>query len=141
MRLRGDLVDHHRNPARHSARGLGRCRADAPWSTASACAMAGIVAKHDFTPWLSTEENIAQLARAHVWSCGSGDEVPVGPFSADILANDPSENFVVIEKSVRKDKPRSPRKDPHLRRDARGDSGRMACRALHPANIARPSSG
>jgi hypothetical protein len=55
--------------------------------------------EHEFTPWLASEENIARLANA----LGLGElqiesvEVPVGPYFADILARDASENFIVIE--------------------------------------------
>jgi hypothetical protein len=54
--------------------------------------------EHEFTPWLATEDNIAQLADALGLELQvEGIEVPVGPFSADILAKDPQDNFVVIE--------------------------------------------
>jgi hypothetical protein len=52
----------------------------------------------DFTPWLASEENIGRLADAVGLELQvEGIEVPVGPFSADILAKDTSGNFVIIE--------------------------------------------
>jgi Domain of unknown function (DUF4268) len=52
----------------------------------------------EFTPWLAGEDNIGRLADALGLELQvEGIEVPVGPFSADILAKDPSDNFVVIE--------------------------------------------
>ena len=54
--------------------------------------------EHEFTPWLANEENFPQLANALGLELQvEGVEVPVGPFSADILAKDTSENFVIIE--------------------------------------------
>ena len=54
--------------------------------------------EHDFTPWLATEENIGRLADALGLEFQvEAIEVPVGPFSADILAKDTSENYIVIE--------------------------------------------
>ncbi len=54
--------------------------------------------EHEFTPWLASEENFIQLANALGLELQvEGVEVPVGPFSADILAKDTSENFVIIE--------------------------------------------
>jgi hypothetical protein len=57
--------------------------------------------KHEeqvFTPWLAKEENIARLAEAIGLELQvEGVEVPVGPFSADVLAKDTSGNYVVIE--------------------------------------------
>jgi hypothetical protein len=56
--------------------------------------------EQDFTPWLATEPNFALLSKA-LGREGElsieGVEVPVGPFSADILAKDTEGNFVVIE--------------------------------------------
>lgn len=52
----------------------------------------------DFTPWLATEENISRLADSIGMELQvEGIEVPVGPFTADILAKDPSGAYVVIE--------------------------------------------
>jgi hypothetical protein len=43
--------------------------------------------EHDFTPWLANEENIGRLAETLGLEFQiEGIEVPVGPFSADILA-------------------------------------------------------
>ena len=54
--------------------------------------------EHDFTPWLAKEENIKQLAVAlGVELQVEGVEVPVGPYSADILAKTASGNYVIIE--------------------------------------------
>ena len=54
--------------------------------------------EHEFTPWLASEENFKRLADALGLELQvEGVEVPVGPFSADILAKDTSENFVIIE--------------------------------------------
>jgi hypothetical protein len=51
-----------------------------------------------FTPWLAREENIGRLAKAiGVELQVEGIEVPVGPFTADVLAKDASDNYVVIE--------------------------------------------
>ncbi len=51
-----------------------------------------------FTPWLAQEENIGRLASAVGLELQvEGIEVPVGPFSADVLAKDASGNYVVIE--------------------------------------------
>jgi Domain of unknown function (DUF4268) len=52
----------------------------------------------EFTPWLASDDNIGRLADALGLELQvEGIEVPVGPFSADILAKDPSDNFIVIE--------------------------------------------
>jgi hypothetical protein len=52
----------------------------------------------DFTPWLAQVENIAQLAAALGMELEvTGVEVPVGPFSADILAKNSSGEFIIIE--------------------------------------------
>ncbi len=52
----------------------------------------------EFTPWLSSEENIGRLADAIGLELQvEGIEVPVGPYCADILAKDASGNFVIIE--------------------------------------------
>jgi hypothetical protein len=53
----------------------------------------------EFTPWLASDDNFSRLARAlgYVELQVEGVEVPVGPFSADILAKDTDGNFVVIE--------------------------------------------
>jgi hypothetical protein len=54
--------------------------------------------EREFTPWLATEDNFGRLADALGLELQiEGIEVPVGPFSADILAKDPSDNFIVIE--------------------------------------------
>ncbi|HML91091.1 DUF4268 domain-containing protein [Methyloceanibacter sp.] len=54
--------------------------------------------EHEFTPWLAQEENIARLANAIGLELQvEGIEVPVGPFTADVLAKDASENYVLIE--------------------------------------------
>jgi Domain of unknown function (DUF4268) len=54
--------------------------------------------EHEFTLWLANEENIGKLASAIGLELQvEGVEVPVGPFSADILAKDSSGRFVVIE--------------------------------------------
>lgn len=54
--------------------------------------------EYDFTPWLAEESHFSALSAAigmdlHVEHI----EVPVGPYSADILAKDASGGFVVIE--------------------------------------------
>ncbi|WP_256807004.1 DUF4268 domain-containing protein [Bradyrhizobium sp. Bra64] len=52
----------------------------------------------DFTPWLAQSENIARLAAAIGMELEvTGVEVPVGPFSADILAKSSSGEFIIIE--------------------------------------------
>jgi hypothetical protein len=54
--------------------------------------------EQEFTPWLADDENFAKLAEALGMELQiEGIEVPVGPFSADILAKDTDSNFVVIE--------------------------------------------
>jgi hypothetical protein len=54
--------------------------------------------EHEFTPWLAKDENISRLAAAIDLELQvEGVEVPVGPFSADVLAKDPLGNYVVIE--------------------------------------------
>ena len=54
--------------------------------------------EHEFTPWLAKDENISRLADAIALELEvEGVEVPVGPFSADVLAKDASGNYVVIE--------------------------------------------
>jgi hypothetical protein len=53
--------------------------------------------QHEFTPWLASEENIGKLADAIGLELQvEGIEIPVGPFSADILAKDPTGRFVVL---------------------------------------------
>lgn len=55
--------------------------------------------ERDFTPWLSQEANLAELSK----SLGLDElqfeaaEVPVGPYTADILARSASGEYVVIE--------------------------------------------
>jgi uncharacterized protein DUF4268 len=52
----------------------------------------------DFTPWLAQSENVARLAAAIGMELEvTGVEVPVGPFSADILAKNSSGEFIIIE--------------------------------------------
>jgi Domain of unknown function (DUF4268) len=52
----------------------------------------------DFTPWLAQAENVALLAAAiGIELEVTGVEVPVGPFSADILAKNSSGEFIIIE--------------------------------------------
>lgn len=52
----------------------------------------------EFTPWLASDSNISQLAEAIGLELQvEGIEVPVGPFTADILAKQPSGEYVVIE--------------------------------------------
>jgi hypothetical protein len=52
----------------------------------------------DFTPWLAQTENVARLAAAiGIELEVTGVEVPVGPFSADILAKNSSGEFIIIE--------------------------------------------
>jgi hypothetical protein len=47
--------------------------------------------EQEFTPWLAKEENIGRLAKAIGLELQvEGIEVPVGPFSADVLAKDAS---------------------------------------------------
>ena len=54
--------------------------------------------EQEFTPWLAAEENIKRLADALGLELEvEGVEVPVGPFSADVLAKDVSGNYVLIE--------------------------------------------
>jgi hypothetical protein len=54
--------------------------------------------EQEFTPWLAKDENIGKLADAIGLELQvEGVEVPVGPFSTDVLAKDTSGNFVVIE--------------------------------------------
>ena len=53
---------------------------------------------YDFTPRLAKDENISRLAEAIALELQvEGREVPVGPFSADILAKDATGDYVVIE--------------------------------------------
>jgi len=58
----------------------------------------------DFTPWLAGEDNIQLLGDALGLELEvEGTEVPVGPYSADILARDTSTgNYVVIENQLEK---------------------------------------
>jgi hypothetical protein len=54
--------------------------------------------EQDFTPWLGKDENISRLSDAIGLELQvEGFEVPVGPYSADVLAKDASGNYVVIE--------------------------------------------
>jgi hypothetical protein len=54
--------------------------------------------EQEFTPWLAHEDNIGRLADALGLELQvEAVEVPVGPFSADILAKDASDNLIVIE--------------------------------------------
>ncbi|MCH8854247.1 MAG: DUF4268 domain-containing protein [Planctomycetes bacterium] len=57
-----------------------------------------------FTPWLAQEENLALLAKALGLELElEGVEVPVGPYSADILARDVGTGeYVVIENQLEK---------------------------------------
>jgi hypothetical protein len=52
----------------------------------------------DFTPWLAAEATFKKLADAiGIEMQVEQVEVPVGPFSADILAKDASDNYIIIE--------------------------------------------
>lgn len=52
----------------------------------------------DFTPWLAAEANLEKLSAALGLELEvEGVEVPVGPFSADILAKNSSGGFIIIE--------------------------------------------
>ena len=55
--------------------------------------------EQEFTPRLASDENFTQPAKALGFEVlqVEGVEVPVGPFSADILAKDGDGNFIVIE--------------------------------------------
>ena len=54
--------------------------------------------EQDFTPWLAKDENISRLSEAIGLELQvEGIEVPVGPYSADVLAKDAYGNYVVIE--------------------------------------------
>jgi hypothetical protein len=54
--------------------------------------------ERDFTPWLALESNLARLSEAIGLDLQlERTEVPVGPYSADILAKDASGAYVVIE--------------------------------------------
>ncbi len=54
--------------------------------------------EHDFTPWLAEEEHLAALSDAIGMDLQlERIEVPVGPYCADILAQDASGKYVVIE--------------------------------------------
>ena len=57
-----------------------------------------------FTPWLAQEKNLARLAQELGLELElEGVEVPVGPYSADILAKDVgSGDYVVIENQLEK---------------------------------------
>lgn len=57
----------------------------------------------NFTPWLSREENITKLGEALGLELEvERTEVPVGPYAADILAQDSSGDYVVIENQLGK---------------------------------------
>jgi hypothetical protein len=58
----------------------------------------------DFTPWLAQPENLKQLAKALDMELElEGVEVSVGPYSADIVANDATSNSrVVVENQLEK---------------------------------------
>lgn len=59
--------------------------------------------EQEFTPWIANDENFAQLAIALGLELEvEGVEVPVGPFSADILARDTNGKVVVIENQLGK---------------------------------------
>ena len=54
--------------------------------------------ERDFTPWLAMEPNLAQLSEAIGLDLQlERTEVPVGPYSADLLAKDASGAYVVVE--------------------------------------------
>jgi hypothetical protein len=54
--------------------------------------------EYDFTPWLAEENNIANLADTlGIELQVEGIEVPVGPFTADVLARTASDTYVIIE--------------------------------------------
>ena len=54
---------------------------------------------HDFTPWLANHlEHLSQAVGIPMEL--EGTEVSVGPFSADILARDPSDNRILIENQL-----------------------------------------
>lgn len=54
--------------------------------------------EHDFTPWLTDEDNLSMLSEALGMELQlERIEVPVGPYYADILAKDASGEYVVIE--------------------------------------------
>lgn len=54
--------------------------------------------EQDFTPWLAKDENITRLAEAlGIELQVEGIEIPVGPYTADILAKDASGKYIVIE--------------------------------------------
>ena len=54
---------------------------------------------HDFTPWLANHlEHLSQTVGIPMEL--EGTEVSVGPFSADILARDPSDNRILIENQL-----------------------------------------
>lgn len=54
--------------------------------------------EHDFTPWLAQEEHLLGLSNAIGMDLQlERVEVPVGPYSADILASDASGAYIVIE--------------------------------------------
>lgn len=54
--------------------------------------------EYDFTPWLVEDRHLAQLSSAIGMDLQLDRiEVPVGPYSADILAKDASGEYVVIE--------------------------------------------
>jgi hypothetical protein len=57
-----------------------------------------------FTPWLADEDNIQHLGNALGFELEvEGTEVPVGPYSADVLARDTSTgDYVVIENQLEK---------------------------------------
>ena len=57
----------------------------------------------DFTPWLARPENMALLGKALGLELETkGTEVSVGPYSADILAQDSRGEYVVIENQLTK---------------------------------------
>ncbi|MDE0263560.1 MAG: DUF4268 domain-containing protein [Bryobacterales bacterium] len=57
----------------------------------------------DFTPWLAREDNIAALGNALGLELETDRvEVPVGPYSADILARDSTGDYVVVENQLSK---------------------------------------
>jgi hypothetical protein len=59
--------------------------------------------EHDFTPWLSQQENLSALAdKLGLELQLERVEVPVGPYCADILARDVSGDYVVIENQFNK---------------------------------------
>ena len=78
---------------------------------------------HDFTPWLANHlEHLSQTVGIPMEL--DGTEVSVGPFSADILARDPSDNRILIETRI-----------PHLAQTSDAVNRQLSCFSSRYMNL------